>query len=169
MTQDLGTDVVIGEIVSPFGIKGEVKVRPDTDHPERFLDLKEATLLATDDTRSVLKVDGVRLHKGMALVKFRGCNDVTAAEKLRGSFLIIPESELLELPEDAFYIHDIVGLRVSTVDGRDLGEVLEVVCSPGNDAYITSQVIIPALKSVVREVDLKARRMIVDWPEFESE
>ncbi|MDO8589320.1 MAG: ribosome maturation factor RimM [Armatimonadota bacterium] len=165
MTKDPGAEVVIGEIVAPFGIRGEVKVRLDTDYPERFLDMSEATLRAPDESRRTLKIEGVRFHKGLALIKFQYCDDMSAAEELRGSYLVIPESELRELPENEFYIHEIVGLCVYTVDGRDLGEILEVIRGPVNDAYLTSEAIIPALKSVVREVDLEGRRMIVDLPE----
>jgi 16S rRNA processing protein RimM len=169
LTRDPLEDIVIGEIVSTFGIRGEVKVRPDTDYPERLLRLKAANLLMRDGSHKTLDIENIRFHKGVALFKFAGCNDLTTAEGLRGSFLVISESELIELPEDEYFIHDLEGLQVYTTDGRDLGKLTQVIKGPANDAYVTTKTIIPALKSVVKQVNLEERKMIVDMPEADSE
>ena len=165
MTQEPEVEVVIGTVTAPFGLRGEVKVRPETDYPERFYDLDEVGLRSPDGRSERLKVESVRFHKKAALVKFKGFDDIDAADKLRGWDLVVPESETVDLPEDEFFIHDIVGLRVYTVDGRELGEITEVVRGPANDAYVVGETLIPALKSVVREVDIAGRRMVVDMPE----
>ena len=157
-------DVVIGTITAPFGLRGEVKVRLETDYPERYYDLDEVGLRSPDGRSEVLKVEGVRFHKKAALVKFQGCGDIDAAEKLRGWDLVVPQCETVDLPENAYFIHDLVGLRVYTVDGRELGELTEVLRGPANDAYVVGDTLIPALKSVVREVDIAGRRMVVDLP-----
>lgn len=162
-------EIVIGEIVSTFGIKGEVKVRPDTDYPERFLQLRKAELLMPDDSHKTLDIENIRFHKGVALFKFAGVNDLTTAEGLRRSFLVIAASERVELPEDEYFLHDLVGLRVYTTGGRDLGDLTEVIKGPANDAYVTTETIIPALKSVVIKVDLAERKMVVELPELDSE
>jgi 16S rRNA processing protein RimM len=169
LTQDSEAEIVIGEVVGPFGIRGELKVRMDTDFPERFEELDEATLRSPDGSHQTWKVESVRFHKGGVLLKLQGCDDMTSAETLRGRFVVIPESELVDLPENEYFIHELIGLNVYGVDGRSFGEILEVIKGPANDAYLTRDAIIPALKSVVREVDIEGRKMIVDLPEIESE
>jgi 16S rRNA processing protein RimM len=165
VTESSEAEVVIGVVVAPFGIRGEAKVTLQTDFPERFRDLRSVRLRLKDGESKVLKVKGVRFHKGMALVKFVGFDDIDAVETLRGAELVVPKSELVELAENQFYIHDLIGLHVYGTDGRDLGEIEEVIRGLANDAYVTAKTIIPALKSVVREVDLTGRKMIVEFPE----
>jgi 16S rRNA processing protein RimM len=80
----------------------------------------------------------------------------------------IRESMALPLREGSFYIHDLIGVHVFADDGRDLGEISEVIQSPGNDVYVTSHAMIPALRQVVREVDLAARCMVVSLPPEEE-
>ena len=169
MTEGSENELVIGTVVSPFGIRGEVKVYLHTDHPERYNDLEEVDLKAPSGAVQRLKIDGVRFHKGAALVKFRGCNTMSSAEELRGSNLVVPESESVELHEDEFFIHELIGLRVYDVGGEDLGTVKEVIRGRANDAYVTDKVTIPALKSVVRKVDLAGGKMVVELPESMTE
>ena len=165
MTLGPEAEIVIGTITAPFGLGGEVKVRPETDYPERFLDLDEVSLRAPDGHYECLRVESVRFHKKAALVKFGGYGDIDAVEKLRGWELVVPESQTVDLPEHEYFIHDLIGLHVYGVDGRDLGEITEVIRGPANDAYVTGTTIVPALKSVVRDVDIAGRRMVVDLPE----
>lgn len=149
-------DIVIGEIVAPFGRRGEVKVVPMTDFPERFLESKTLKV----DNRE-LKVEGVRLHKGMALVKFEGIDDISAAEDLRGGKILIGESDLAPLEEDEFYIHDIVGLEAVTTEGESLGRIREVLRSPANDVYVTDRAMIPAVKEFIVKIDIPGGKIVV--------
>ena len=164
MTDSPEAEVVIGTLVGPFGVRGEVKVALQTDYPERFYDMDEAILRDQSGERTTFKIEGVRFHKGMALLKLEGCNDMTAAEDLRGRDVVVPESETVDLGEGEFFIHDLIGLQVFGTDGKDLGKITEVLRGVANDGYVTEKTIIPALKSVVREVDLAGRKMIVDLP-----
>ena len=149
-------DIVIGEIVSPFGRKGEVKVVPQTDFPERFLELERIEIAGR-----VLDVEGVRFHKGMALIKFEGIDDISAAEDLRGGKILISENELAPLEEDEYYIHDIIGLEAITTEGESLGRVKEVLRSPANDVYVTDRAMIPAVKEYVVSIDIPGGKVIV--------
>lgn len=167
MKPDADDWVVIGEVIGVFSVRGEVKVRPETDYPERFYKLDEVNLREPSGSLKTLRIRSVRFHRRMALMKLEGIDDRDLAQSLRGSLLIVPRSETVELPEDEFFVDDLVGIRVFTIGGRDLGEIREVARGPANDAYLTDEYAIPALKSVVREVDLVGRRMIVDAPEYE--
>jgi 16S rRNA processing protein RimM len=75
----------------------------------------------------------------------------------------------LPLPEGSHYVHQIIGLRVFTTEGRDLGEISEVIQSPASDVYVTAQAMIPALRQVVKQIDLEGKRMIVSLPAEEEE
>jgi len=153
-------EVVIGLIVGAFGTRGETKVRLETDFPER-LPNRTVWLKPPDGPPRQSRIESVRFHKGNALVKFEGVDDMTAAQALRGFEVRVPRSELAELPEGEFYVHDIVGLQAVTEAGEDLGVVTEVIRGPANDVYVTARAMIPALKEVVVSIDLEAGKMIV--------
>lgn len=162
MTAEREPDVVIGTVVAPFGIAGEVKVRIETDFPERFENLTEVWVKPRTGVGRMVRVESVRFHRNGALVKIEGCEDRNCAEELRGAEFRIDRSELKELEPDRFYLHDIVGLDVYTTDGECLGPVTEVLQGPANDVYVTPKAMIPALKQVVRMIDLSERKMIVE-------
>lgn len=154
-------EIVIGVIVAPFGIKGEVKVRMETDFPERYRDLKEVHVKLPDGTLKVMGIESVRFHKGQALVKFDGCSDMNCAEELRGGELRIDVSQMAKLPLGHFYVRDLIGIKVITEDGVELGEVNEVMTGAGNDVYVVGDLMIPAVREFVKEVNLEERRMTV--------
>lgn len=154
-------DVVIGEIVAPFGLKGEVKVLPCTDFPERFEQLEEVFVAGDKVAGRMLAIEGIRPHKGGFLIKFAGIDDMSAAETLRGGELRISEAEMAPLDEDEYHVHDIIGLEVVTTDGEHLGKVREILRSPAHDVYVTDRAMIPAVKEFVLSIDLDAGKMVV--------
>jgi|GEM_PF-9934 len=155
-------DIVIGKVVAPVGIRGEVRVFPLTDFPERFEPGTELSMrLEKGETRKVL-IETSREHRGAFVLKLRGVDTRNDAEDLRGSEFIIDADNLGELSEDSFYLFDIIGLKVVTEDGRDLGEVTEVLQGGANDVYVTSiNLCIPALKDVVARIDVAEGVMVV--------
>ncbi len=120
-------DLVIGQVVAPFGINGQVKVRPETDSPERFRLLDRVCLELPSGEQRLARIEAARVSSKGVTVHFRGCHDRGQAEALRGAWVKIRHSMALPLSEGSYYLHQIVGLRVFTVDGRDLGEVTEVI------------------------------------------
>lgn len=161
--------LVIGRVVAPFGTRGEVRVRPETDFPERFQQLEQVCLELPDGEERVVSVRRARLTPKGVLVWFDGCSDREAAESLRGAWLKVRPGMAVPLPEGSYYLHDIMGLRAVTEDGRDLGEITEVIRSPAHDVYVTSSTMIPAVREVVREIDLPGGRMVVALPLEEGE
>lgn len=155
----------IGKIVAPFGIKGEIKIFSLSDVPDRFVALK-TVYLTPDYTRYTLKA--VRPYKGtMWVVKFAGINDATAADKLRGHDIVIPLDELATLPPDSYYQHDILDLQVLRLDGREVGRITDIWVTGGNDVYVLKgpngqQLLIPAIKDVVKQIDLIRHVMYID-------
>ena len=159
---DNDTDILIGKVVGPFGIRGEVKLVLHTDFPERVDAGREVTLKTADGKRTRMPIERSSPNKGGFTVKFPGIQTRRDAEALRDAEVVIDESELAELPEDAFYIFDLVGLRVVTDDGREQGEIVEIMQGLANDAYVTSTgLCIPALKDVIVKVDLENRVMTI--------
>jgi 16S rRNA processing protein RimM len=158
--------LVVGRIVAPWGVRGEVKVTLETGFPERFKLLKRV-YLGEEATSFVL--EGSRLHKGNALLKLEGFDDRDAAEKLRGQLVQIPIEEAMPLGEDEYYVYQIVGLDVWTTEGEHLGRVSEVLFTGANDVYVVQgekgEILIPAVEDVVLEVDLAGGRLTVELME----
>ncbi len=158
--------LVVGKIVAPWGVKGEVKVAIETGFPERFERLKRVYL---GEKVTCFVLEGSRLHKGHALLKLRGCDDRHAAEKLRGQLVQIPIEEAMPLDEDEYYVYQIVGLDVWTTAGEHLGRISEVLFTGANDVYVVQgekgEILIPAVEDVVLEVDLAGGRLTVELME----
>lgn len=161
--------LTIGTVGSPFGIRGEMKVRIDTDFPERFMELKRVCLRKTDDTAAIYDVETVRFHKGQALLKIEGCDSIDTADTFRGTQVLIPLENAVKLPDDEFYVHDLLGCVVVAHQGRELGTITDVLRSGANDVYVVNgkygEVLLPVIKSVVKAVDLKARKISVELME----
>ena len=153
--------IVIGKIVSAFGIKGEVKILVLTDFPERFEKGREIGLKCQNQVKP-LKIESSRFHKGMLLAKLQGVVDRNQAEELRGCEIVVEESELKQLKGDEFYVFDLIGVNVATEDGRDLGAITEVLQGGANDVYVTDAgFCIPALRQVVIDIDLEKAKMVI--------
>lgn len=155
----------IGTIVVPFGLKGELKVFSLTDIPDRFATLAVVYVGPQHVPYSVKKV---RHHKGsLILLTLAGINDANAADTLRKQDLFIPVDELAQLPTDSYYQHDILGLSVLTLEDRHLGVVDDIIQTGSNDVYVIKdatgkQVLIPAIKQIVKRIDLAAQRIYID-------
>ncbi|MGE5532148.1 MAG: ribosome maturation factor RimM [Bacteroidota bacterium] len=154
-------DIVVGRILGAHALKGTVRVAPNTDVPDRHSTLKEV-LIRTPRTEVLLKVEkAAESSKGTWLVRFEGVKTREGAEALAGGTMYIREEDLPELPEGRYYIHQIVGLRAVTTDGRDLGQISEVLVTGANDVYVTPGGLIPATAEVVKEIDLEAGTMLI--------
>ncbi len=158
----------VGTIVGAHGVRGELKVVLLTDYPERFA--PGATLLLESDSGlAPVVIASARPHKGMVLVTLASVSTRTAAELLRGRKFMIPEDQAMPLGEHENYLHDLIGLSVETPAGEILGELVEVLLGPANDVYVVAgahgQLLLPALRSVVLDVDLEHGRMVVEVPE----
>jgi 16S rRNA processing protein RimM len=153
--------LIVGRILAPWGIRGEVKVEVLTDFPERF-----ATRKLVDLNNRPLEIERCRPHKQHMVVKFATIDSVEAAEKLRGQDLTIPSSELYPLPEGQYYTFQLIGLKVVTTKGQTLGRVKDIMTTPSNDVYIVEgkhgEILIPAIEDVVKSIDLKKGKMVIE-------
>jgi len=156
----------IGKVVAPFGIHGEIKVLSLTDIPNRFAEL-EVIYLGSDHIRHT--IISVRPYKGdMVVMKLAGIEDANTAETLRNFDLSIPLSQLAPLPPDSYYQHDIIGLEVATIDGQNVGKIVDIMVTGSNDVYIIEgktpgrEILIPAIKDVIKQVDLIRKLMYIE-------
>lgn len=161
--------IVIGRVVGTFGWAGEIKVRPETDFPERFNDLREVFLEAPDGSRREYHVEAVRVHPRQIRLKLVEFTNKEDAALLRESLVLIPADQAVPLPAGQYYYHQIIGLAVRTTTGEELGAIEEIIRTPANDVYVTPQTDIPALKEVVKEIDLAQGIMVVDMSSLEEE
>ncbi len=151
--------VTVGTIVKPQKLDGTVKVFPQTDYPERILDMKEI-LVENQKKLELMKIENVSLVKGILNLKFAGVDSKEDAEKLRGAFLKITKSQLKPLEKGEYYIFELIGLKVIKTDGEVLGELIDILKTGANDVYVVKllngeELLIPALKSVVKKIDLQ--------------
>jgi 16S rRNA processing protein RimM len=145
--------LIVGEIVGPFGLVGEVKLYPITDFPERLARYRRLVLALPDGSRREVRVQRARPHKNLWLLKLRDINTVEQAEALRGAEVIVPPELAEPLPEGHFYLHDVIGLRAVTAAGEEIGTVTDVLRTPANDVYVVGEHLIPAVKEIVERID----------------
>ena len=158
--------VTIGRILRPHGTCGEVRVLPLTEFPERFLGLKKVLVGDRSEHRQY-DVTAASLHGKVVLVRLCGVDTREAAESLRGMSMMVPQSETVELPPDHYFIYEVVGMQCFKSNGDLVGVVKDVLQAGANDVYVVEGGggvhLVPAVKAVVKEIDVTARRMVVDW------
>jgi 16S rRNA processing protein RimM len=162
--------VVIGEIARPHGLRGEVRVTPLTDRPERFETVTECVLWdEAHDTREPRRITGVRRQGAAVLLSLAGCETVEAAGALIGCLVALPEAEAMPLPPSHFYPWQLEGCRVLTEAGREVGRVTRVEQAPAQDLWVVSdgtrERLIPAVAEIVLEVDLAGGRVVIRPPD----
>jgi 16S rRNA processing protein RimM len=154
--------LAIGRVARPFGLHGELRVELLTEYPEQLGRLRTVYLGPQAQSWTV---EGLRPHKDAALFKLSGCDDRTAAEALRGMLVQVAREDAVPLEEDEFYEHQIVGITVVEEDGALLGKVTEIISTGANDVYVVvgpdGELLLPAIESVILEIDLEADRMLV--------
>jgi 16S rRNA processing protein RimM len=159
--------LVIGEVLKPQGIRGEIKVKTFTDSPE---DVKEFGVVYIDDKE--YKILSFRVGTdGAAYLGLRGVPDRNAAELLRGKKLEGDRSDAPELEEGQYYIVDIIGLSCETEDGETLG-VVKSIANLSSDVYTIEKagksILFPAVKGVIVKVDLENKKLIVNKRVFDE-
>lgn len=158
--------VRVAQIVGPFGIKGQVKLKLLTDFPERF---ESGRRLRLND--EWVTIEEALVHKNQLVVRLSGVKDRTDAERLQWTYLEALADERPALEEDdEYFTEDLVGLSVVTTDGRELGKVDRVDAYPAHDVLVVGKILIPAVKAFVHEIDLDAERITVQLiPGMEDE
>lgn len=155
----------VGQIVNTFGIKGQVKVKPFTDDLERFEELK-SVLVEKGKELIEMQIEEVKYQQTVVLLKLKGIEDMNMAEKLKGCYLKIKREEARKLPNDTYFIADLIGLNVYTEDGILLGKVDDIYNNKSNDIYVIKdelgkQILLPAIKDVIKHIDIENEKITV--------
>ncbi|HJC58013.1 MAG TPA: ribosome maturation factor RimM [Candidatus Eisenbergiella intestinipullorum] len=155
----------VGVITATHGLKGEVKVFPTTDDPNRFRRLKEV-ILNTGREERVLQIEGVKFFKQMVILKFKGLDDISDVERLRRGTLFVTRENAVRLSKNEYFIADLIGMQVENEDGSVLGTLEDVITTGANDVYDVKlsdgrQLLIPAIRECILEVDVEEGRMRV--------
>jgi 16S rRNA processing protein RimM len=153
--------MTVGQITKPHGVRGEVKVVSFIDSLEDFRTLDKVSL-----DGQIIKITSVKLQTDRAILKIEGIDTVEAAERYRNKYLMIKREDADELPEDSYYIADLIGCAVVDTEGNDLGKVFDVIETGSNDVYWVKgegkkEVLIPALKDIVVEVDIMNSKITI--------
>lgn len=155
----------VGVITATHGLKGEVKVFPTTDDPNRFRRLKEV-ILDTGREERVLEIEGVKFFKQMVILKFKGFDDIGDVEKFRRGTLFVTRENAVKLKKNEYFIADLIGMQVENEDGSELGTLQDVISTGANDVYDVRlsdgrQLLIPAIRECILSVDVEEGRMRV--------
>ncbi len=157
--------ITIGKALKPWGLKGEVKVEPLTDFPERFKGLGRVYLASAGGKEIACTVKSVTYRGGAPYILFEGYDTPEKARALCNMHILIPREEAVPLPEGRYYWFDIIGLEVFSESGERLGKITDIFQTGSNDVYVMKlgrkEVYIPAIADVVKQIDLKAGRMII--------
>lgn len=156
---------IVGRILKPRGLKGELKVEIITSFPEHFKELAEVSVKNGLEWQTC-SLEAVQLRDRFAYIKLAGIDSIEQAELLRSQFLYISESELTPLKDDEFYVHDLIGLTVFEEQGNKLGSIVDVESYLSNDVYVLKdpdgkEHLLPAAKDVVLDVDLENKKMTI--------
>lgn len=158
----------VGKIVNTHGIRGELKIVSQTDFPEvRFA--KGSRLYAFPpqaDRGEPLTVESSRFHKGAYILKFREYHNINDVLRFKGGSLKVHRSDLLELGEDEYYYHEIIGCEVVSEEGAKLGVIREILPLAANDVWVAERkgkkdLLIPVIDDVVKNVDVAGKRVTI--------
>ncbi|WP_410514980.1 ribosome maturation factor RimM [Paenibacillus sp. BR2-3] len=167
MTEDLLT---VGRLVNTHGIRGEVKILSYSDFPDVRFAAGKKLIVIPENGNSTFEVivESAREHKGMFITKLKGYNDINQVEKYKGSLLKVPSSDLVELPANEYYFHQIIGCEVYTDEPESglLGTITEILTPGANHVWVVKpakgqDILIPVIDDVVLDVDVQAKRVTI--------
>lgn len=152
----------IGLITKPHGVQGGVKLLPLTDDTARFRGLQQAYLERTDGQRESIAISDIRVRPDAVTLKISGVDTMEQAQARRGAYISVDRAHARTLPPDTWFVADLIGCKVEDDAGKMYGEIADVLQTGANDVYLLqSGMMIPALKRVLRLVDVEQKRIVV--------
>lgn len=153
------SELQVGVITQTHGIRGEVKVFPTTDDAARFKKLKEV-ILDNGRERLIMNIEGVKFFKKYAILKFKGYDSINDIEKYKGARLFVTRENAVKLKKDEYFVADLIGLKVITDTGNELGKLKNVLETGANDVYVVEtaegkEVLLPAIKECILKIDME--------------
>lgn len=155
----------VGVLTSAHGVHGEVNVYPTTDDPNRFKRLKKAYIDLGKEKMEV-KIAGVKFFKNMVILKFEGHDDRNEIEKLKSHDLLIDRADAVELKEGEHFICDLIGFKVVSDEGEEIGKLRDILQTAANDVYQVDGIdgkekLIPSIPDCILNIDMDAELITV--------
>jgi 16S rRNA processing protein RimM len=153
----------IGRLLRPHGVRGELLMRVDTDFPER---IKPGILLFIGEEYQPMKVTGIRKHSRGLLIQFNEYSQREDVDHLRNQPVFVRVEDRPPLPEGEYYYHQLIGLHVTSDEGKEIGVLASILETGANDVYVVvredgSEVLLPAIDEVILDIDLEIKKMRV--------
>lgn len=153
----------VGAITQTHGLRGEVKVFPTTDDAKRFKKLKEV-ILDTGREKIPLEIESVKFFKNLVILKFKGIDNINDIERYKGKALYVTRENAVKLKKDEYFIADLIGVEIYDETDTNIGVLENVITTGANDVYEIKlsdgrDLLLPAIKQCVLEVDMDKRRM----------
>ena len=149
----------IGVITQTHGIKGEVKVFPTTDDVKRFKRLEKVTI-DSGKKRFEAEIESVKFFKQFVILKFKGFDTIEDIQPYKQAKLLVDREHAVRLRKDEYFVADLIGTKVVSDEGTELGVMTDVIETGANDVYVVKnsegeEILFPAIKDCVKEVDLE--------------
>lgn len=154
----------IGKIVNTHGLRGEVKVVPWTNTPDVFEDIEYVYVKGKEEKK--FEISNIKYQKNNIIVKLKGLDDITDAERLKNAVLTTDREQLPELSEGEYYIEDLIGCEIFSEEGKSYGRLDDVINTGSKDIYVVKRqgmkdLLIPVIDEVVLNIDIEAKKIIV--------
>ncbi|MDD4067150.1 MAG: ribosome maturation factor RimM [Clostridia bacterium] len=155
----------IGQIVNTQGLKGEVRIYPFTNDSKRFNDFKKI-YVDIDNNKIKLFIENIRYYKNLVIVKFKNIDDINLVEQYKGKYIFIDEEDKLNLPQNTYYISDLLNSKVIYND-EVFGILVDIYNVQSNDVYVikkndNKQIVIPANEDIIQSIDINKKEIIID-------
>ena len=155
----------VGVITTTHGVRGEVKVFPTTDDPQRFKKLKKV-IMDTGKTQMELEVQSVKFFKNMVILKFKEFDNINDVEKYKNADLLVTREHAVKLAPGEYFIADLIGLQGISDEGEELGKLTDVIQTGANDVYVftklgESDLLVPKIPDCIKEIDLEKGIVLV--------
>ncbi|HZK33428.1 MAG TPA: ribosome maturation factor RimM [Tissierellaceae bacterium] len=156
---------IVGKIINTHGIKGEIKVFPLTNDIKRFDFLDYAYI---GEEKILVYLEKVKYHKNLAILKFKGYVDINDVEMFKDDFIYVDEQEKIVLPENHFFIYELINSQVFDKEMNLIGLLIDVIQGSSNDVYVIKdkenkkEYLIPGVKEFVKKIDVKNKEIIID-------
>jgi len=156
----------VGKLVNTQGLKGEMRMIPTTDFPERFQAGLDFVVESITGQQTAVKLEHARPHKKFLLVAFKGYESINEVEHWKGGELFVTEGNLAELEDGEYYFHQLIGMEVLTEDNKPIGKLKEILQTGANDVYVIQRLdkkdlLLPAIDDCIIDIDVDNNKMIV--------
>ncbi len=153
--------ITIGQIIAPWGVKGQLKVKIITDFPERFSPSAKVYI-----NRQPMTIKSTIWQKDRAIIELGHIDSIQDAQRLQGQIVEIHRSQLKTMPQGRYYQFQLIGLEVWTSQGEHLGSISTILTTAGTDIYVVNgtkgEILIPAVEDVVKSVELDKGRIVIE-------